>query len=234
MSTEVPAPAPSGIKFSLRACCLDAPRGAGFVEVRGAPPALTAPDAVTVVEDYHRPDFELDRPTAFHEAGHALVAIVAGGTVRRVTVRDPNPKAACRDVPFNAQPVFALAGPHAENLARGWISPIAQSVVVEHLDIVAAPAGGRCDLCLALRPCVARAGLDNQAEAHRLFREAERRTVDLLDHEMSRRFLRSCAFELLREGELPGERVHEIFHLVVDRKTHETLKQIITLENKNA
>jgi len=106
--------------------------------------------------------------------------------------------------------------------------------VAKHVAIVSAPAGGHCDLCRAARECVRRVGLDNREEAVRLFREAERATVRLLDHEHARRFLRSCAFELLRGGEVPGARVHEIFDLVVDRKTHETLKQIITLENKNA
>jgi hypothetical protein len=231
MTSEGPAPSPSAVQFSLRACCHDAPRGAGFVEVKGAPPALTAAHAPTVIEDYHRPDFELDRPVAFHEAGHALAAIVAGGNISRITLRDANPKAACRDIPFDAQPVFALAGPVAENLARGWIKPIAPSVVEEHLAIVSAPAGGNCDLCIALRPCAKRAGLDNRAEALRLFRLGERATVALIDHEFSRRFLRSVAFELLRGGEVPGARVHEIADLVIDPKTLTELRNLIEMES---
>lgn len=234
MSSEGPAPSPSAVQFSLRACCHDAPAGAGFVEVKGAAPALTAPDAATVVEDFHRPDFELDRPTAFHEAAHALVVIVAGGKVAKVTLRAPNPFARVQNLPVAAHAVFALAGPHAENLARGWVAPISAAVVKEHLEIVSAPAGGHCDLCRATRECVRRAGLDQRDEALRLFRQAERATVDLIDHDASRRFLRSCAHELLRGGELPGARVHEIFDLVVDRQALEELQTIITKENTNA
>lgn len=229
MAGKAPSPAPPEVKFSLRACCFDAPRGAGFVEVKGAPPALTAPNAATVVEDYLRPDFELDRPVAWHEAAHALVAVIAGGKVEKVTLRAPNPFLRHRGMPRAADAVLALAGPHAESLARGWLAPIPEPIVREHVAIVAAPAGGHCDMCRAARACVARTGLDNEAEAYQCLREAERATVKLLDHEFSRRFLRSVAFELLREGELPGERVHEIFHLVVDPKTHETLKKIINL-----
>ncbi|MCA3645990.1 MAG: hypothetical protein IOC54_01425 [Methylobacterium sp.] len=231
MTIDAPARSPSEVTFALRACCLDAPAGVGFVEVAGKPGVLPARNAPIVVEHFARPAYEADRATAWHEAGHSLVAIVAGGQVLRVTLRDPNPLASCREVPLAVHSVFALAGPHAEALARGWIKPIAQNVVDEHLAIVSAPAGGSCDMCRATRACVARAGLDNREDAHRLFRVAERATVTLLDHEMSRRFLRSMAFELLCEGELSGERVHEIFSLVIDPETLETLKKIITLEN---
>ncbi|MCA3635054.1 MAG: hypothetical protein INF18_04975 [Methylobacterium sp.] len=230
MAGEAAAPAPSEIKFTLRSCCFDAPAGAGFVELKGAPGPLSMSDAPIVEPDHFRADYEVDRPTAFHEAGHALAAIVAGGSVRRIALRDPNPNAQCRDIPLEAQPVFALAGPHAENLARGWIMPLPQDLVTDHLAIVAAPAGGNCDFCLALRPCVARAGLDNRDDALRLFRCAERAVVDLIEHEHARRFLRSTAHELLREGELPGERVHQIYRLVIDPEAHETLKNIVKQE----
>ncbi len=133
MSADAASPAPSAIQFSLRACCADAPRGAGFVEVKGAPGPLAASDAPVVVEGFARPAYETDRATAWHEGAHALAAIVAGGKVDRVTIREPNPLAACRNVPLEAHSAFALAGPHAENLARGWLSPIAQNVVAEHL-----------------------------------------------------------------------------------------------------
>lgn len=231
MAGEAASPVPPEAKFSLRACCYDAPAGVGFVEIAGERGPLPRGNPPLLVEDYGRPAYETDRATAWHESGHALAAIVAGGKVAKVTLREPNPKAACRDIPFGAHTVFALAGPVAENLARGWIKPIARDVVDDHLAIVAAPAGGSCDMCLALRPCAKRAGLDNRTEALRLFRLAERATVALIDHAHARRFLRSAAYELLREGELVGERVHWIADAVIDPETLETLKKIITLEN---
>lgn len=229
MTIDAPARSPSEVTFALRACCLDAPAGVGFVEIAGEPGPLPARDAPIVVEGFARPAYEANRATAYHEGAHALAALVAGGAVDRVTLREPNPKAYLRSLPQSAHPVVFLAGPHAEAFAGGWFKPIAQDLVLDHLDRVAIPAGGFCDLCIACRSCVAKVGLDNREEALRLFRKAERATVDLIDHDASRRFLRSVAHELLRDGELPGVRVHEIFDLLIDPSTLADLKTLITL-----
>lgn len=203
-------------EFSFRACCHEAPAGAGFYEKAGTTGPLTMPQAPILEESAARPAFETDRVVAWHEAGHALAAIVVGAKVARVALSAPNPFASHEGLPEGLfRTVVAMAGPFAEGIAKGLAESTPDPVAIEFWARVNAPSGGGCDMCQALRPCVAKAGLDRQTEALALFRRAERAALSLMDHEDARRFLRVAAAELLAAGELPGQRIHEIADTII-------------------
>jgi Peptidase M50B-like len=212
----------------FRGCCPDRGFTHGYVDPVGVEPTIADPTAPAFPVPPRDPSE--DRAMAFHELGHALATILLGGQVGRVAIRPGNPSCGSEGLTGLDGALMALAGPMAEQVARGHVSELPYPEAIIGWFIANKPSGGGCDLCRAFLPLVQDIGFDRREAVIARFRVIEAAAFRLVDHEESRRFFRIAGAELVAAGELSGERVHALADELLDPQTLETLKTIIEME----
>lgn len=195
----------------FRPCCRDAARDLG-----AAAPFFQADLQIFLTEaDSSAPTVELpvskrNRMKAYHESGHAALALASGGAVEHVTI-DRGVYLADARVPNEASwrtyIAFTLAGDIAGRWSNRWTIPIAPIELDWTLNAVRRCGGGRCDICQAVR--TATVGLRHPANDVIVaeIRIIEAATAEFIQDPTNWRFIRRLADLLVARGTLTGEEI---------------------------
>lgn len=144
--------------------------------------------------------------TAYHEAGHAIVAFATGAIIDELRVAAPAClKADFRHLPPISQIATLAAGPVGTSMYHRHVGLMSETSEAEYLARASALAGGSCDECRMARSAIVAASRAPGTVPADHLRAGQRIAVDVLDRH--RGVLATLARRLLAEGTIPGAAV---------------------------
>lgn len=193
--------------YSAFQCCLDAPTDRhSFLSPDGTEPRF---ERIGEIIETGLPAPPRCGAVAYHEAGHAVLALALGGRATAVTI-DGQPCATTSGLAMRDFIAMTLAGPAAADWQRRHVFRPYDDMLKPLLAVVDCGGGGSCDHCSALRLSTLLAPEGDLDTALAVFRQLEAEAIRLVQAPPIWTAIRDLAAALMAAGSLAEAEISTI------------------------
>lgn len=157
-----------------------------------------------------------DEATAYHEAGHAAVALGMGATIRQVRIAHPGQVEYDGALGDADRIAVAYAGPAAEHASRRWEITLGQRDEQEFLDRAAACSLGSCDFCV-MALFASRLALSTGTDPRNHFQAGQMRANALVRLPAVKRAIAALAAALMERPIMDGPEAEVVLSEFIER-----------------